>query len=62
MGYVVNTILLSLVYFIGVGLTAIFAKIFRKNFLESGIDKQKSSYWTDLNLGKNTMEEYHRQF
>ena len=56
----VNTILLSVVYFIGVGLTFIFAKIFRKHFLE--LKLKKDSYWSDLNLSKKKIEEYYRQF
>ncbi len=58
---VVNYILLTIVYIIGVGFTAIIAKIFGKKFLN--IKKQKkSTYWTDLNLKKEKIENYYRQF
>ena len=57
---IINTILLTLVYLIGVGLTSIFAKIVKKHFLEMKLSK--SSYWSDLNLKKKPIEEYYRQF
>lgn len=57
---VVNTILLSLVYFIGVGLTSISAKIVGKKFLK--LEKENSnSYWIEKE--QNTSKEsYFRQF
>jgi len=57
---IINTILLTFVYLIGVGLTSIFAKLFRKHFL--GTKLSKDSYWSDLNLKKKLMEDYYRQF
>ena len=59
---IVNFILLSLVYFVGVGITSLFAKIFNKHFLELKIDKSKDSYWEELNLTKEGIEKYYRQF
>ena len=58
---IINTILLTIVYFIAVGLTSIVAKIFEKDFLETKLSK-KGSYWSDLNLKKKKIEEYYRQF
>ena len=59
---IVNFVLLSLVYFIGVGVTSIFAKIFRKRFLNIRLNKKLGSYWEPLNLSKKPQEEYYRQF
>lgn len=59
---VINSILLSLVYIIGVGLTSIAAKLFGKHFLDIKWSKKKKSYWSDLNLKKKPIEEYYRQF
>ncbi|MBW2974837.1 hypothetical protein KY366_03900 [Candidatus Woesearchaeota archaeon] len=59
---IINLILLSIVYFIGVGITSILAKIFRKHFLKIKLDKTAESYWEPLNLGKKPIEEYYRQF
>ena len=58
----VNSLLLSLVYFIGVGGTSIIAKIFGKHFLDLKINKQNKSYWEDLNLDKESLEESYKQF
>ena len=58
----INAILLSLVYFIGVGGTSIIAKIFGKHFLELKINKQSQTYWQDLNLNKERLEESYKQF
>ncbi|MEM3373733.1 MAG: hypothetical protein QXE31_00785 [Candidatus Woesearchaeota archaeon] len=58
----VNSVLLSLVYFTGVGITSIIAKIFKKSFLDTKINKKAKTYWHDLNLEKRPIEEYYRQF
>ena len=57
---IINFILLTLVYILGIGLTSIFAKVFRKKFLNP--ENQEDTYWLDLNLGKKQKEEYYRQF
>jgi hypothetical protein len=59
---IVNSILLTLVYFLGIGLTSIFAKIFRKHFLDTCPDSSKDSYWTELNLDNQPINNYYRQF
>jgi hypothetical protein len=59
---IINAILLTIVYFVGVGLTALMAKIAGKRFLELKTDKGKKSYWKDYNLGKEPKENYYRQF
>lgn len=55
---IINFIILSLVYFVGIGLTSIIGKIFGKSFLNL---KEKETYWEDLNLKKD-MEGYYKQF
>jgi len=59
---IINTLLLTVVYFLGVGLTSVFSKLVGKRFLDMKIDKKKNSYWEELNLEKKEMEEYYRQF
>ena len=59
---IVNSILLTVVYLIGVGITSLFAKIFKKHFLGIKISKKARTYWSDLNLKKKPMKEYYRQF
>ena len=59
--FLVNSLLLALVYFIGVGITSLIAKAFGKRFLEMKSSK-KDSYWSELNLKKKPIESYYRQF
>ncbi len=56
---IINFILLSVVYFIGVGITSIIAKIFGKVFIET--KNKKSSYWIDLK-SKTEKDDDYRQF
>ncbi len=58
---IINTALLLVVYFTGVGLTSIIAKLIGKHFLETKLSK-KNTYWSDLNLKKKNIKEYYRQF
>jgi hypothetical protein len=58
---IVNSILLFLVYLIGVGLTFLLSKIFRKKFLDTKPENVKS-YWKELNLKNQKKEECYRQF
>lgn len=57
---IVNLFLFSFVYFFGVGITSIIAKISKKEFLEKDLGKE--SYWSELNLKKEGKEKYYRQF
>ncbi|MBD3310553.1 hypothetical protein GF351_05010 [Candidatus Woesearchaeota archaeon] len=57
---IINSILLTLVYALGVGITAVLAKLCRKNFLDT--DLKGRSYWKKLDLKKRPIEEYYRQF
>lgn len=59
---IINSILLTIVYIVGVGVTSIFARIYRKNFMELKIEENNKSYWSSLNLNKKPIEEYYRQF
>ena len=61
-GTIINSILLGVVYLIGVGITSLAAKLFKKEFLEMKISKEDTTYWSDLNLRKKNIEEYNRQF
>lgn len=60
--YLVNIILLSIVYVFAVGITAMIAKFFGKHFLELKVDKNCVSYWSDLNLKRKDLQEYLKQF
>ena len=57
----VNLILLTFVYFIGIGIVSISAKLFRKHFLV--IKKQnKKSNWDEHKVTKEPLEKYYRMF
>ena len=58
---IVNSILLSIVYIIGVGITSLISKITRKHFLDTKLSKN-GTYWHDLNLKKKKIDQYYRQF
>jgi Na+-driven multidrug efflux pump len=57
----VNTILLLIVYFVGVGITSIIARVSGKKFLDLKTSKE-NSYWSDLNLKTEKIDEYYKQF
>ena len=58
---VTNFILLFFAYLIGVGLTAIFAKIFGKHFV-SLKKTGKESHWQEITGKKKKMGDFYRQF
>lgn len=55
------SIVLTFVYFVGVGLTSIIAKIFNKHFLDTKLDDRRRTYWEDLDLTTKKKEAYYRQ-
>lgn len=57
----INTVLLTVVYIIGVGLTSVAARLFGKRFLVTE-PSDDETYWQELNLETKEMEEYFRQF
>ena len=59
---IVNSVLLSIVYFFGIGFTFFMSRIFNKKFLETKIEKDKDNYWKELNLSTKPLGEYCRQF
>ena len=61
-GLIVNAILLSFVYIVGVGLTAIAARLVGKKFFETKLEKDSETYWNELNIKKRETEKYYKQF
>ncbi|MFH1511390.1 MAG: hypothetical protein ABIF10_06885 [Candidatus Woesearchaeota archaeon] len=57
----VNSAILFVVYFVGIGLTSLASRIVGKRFLVVK-QPQVKTYWKDLNLKKCRLEEYYRQF
>jgi len=58
---VINVILLSVVYFLGVGMTSLVAKLTGKRFLDLR-EFRKESYWLDLETKKKSINDYYKQF
>ena len=58
---IINFILLTPTYIIGIGFTSIFAKLVGKHFLDMKLSKEKT-YWSKLDLKKKPIEKYYRQF
>jgi hypothetical protein len=61
-GIIINSILLSVVYILGVGLTSIFIKLSKKTLLEDKISLSKKSYWEPVKKQSMKKEDYYRQF
>jgi len=59
---IINSVLLFLIYIIGVGLTSIAAKIFNVKFLDLEKNEHIESYWSELNLSEKPIQSYLRQF
>jgi len=59
----VNTILLlSLVYFIVIGLMSVFMKIFRKDLLQKKMNLDQVSYWQTRKTSEQTLDRSKFQF
>lgn len=58
---IVNFILLSLVYFVGIGPVAMISKLTGKHFLELKKQNRKSN-WHEHKVEKEALEKYFRTF
>ncbi|MBS3083554.1 hypothetical protein J4423_02010 [Candidatus Pacearchaeota archaeon] len=58
----VNSVLLTVVYFIGVGITWILTCFNKEEILELKINPGAGTYWKDINLTTKPIKEYYRQF
>ena len=61
MSSIVNFVLLSVVYFAGVGLVSMVMKLFGKRFLDLKKTNNKSS-WHEHKTAKQPIEKYYRTF
>ena len=59
---IINSVMLFAVYFIGVGMSSLFAKLSGKHFLELKTSKQSDSYWIDSECPKKEKDTHYRQF
>lgn len=59
---IINSMLLTVVYFLGVGLAWIMVKFNKTHVLDKETDPKAKTYWKDLNLTVKSIKEYYRQF
>ncbi len=57
----VNLVLLGLVYFIGIGLTSIIAKLSKKHFLDLK-QEGKDTCWVDVKSDSQDIDDYYKMF
>lgn len=58
----VNTLLLGIVYIVGVGPMSLLAKLSGKKFLDLTLDTARSSYWEKTGQQPDVLNRYYRQF
>ena len=54
----ISAILLSLVYLVGGSLTVLFARLFRKRFLDTSLFGKKSTYWIESSKEKRPFRQF----
>ena len=60
---IINSILLSIIYILGIGMPSIVAKIVGKKFMPLSPEKGAKTYWSDMNVGDTKdKDKYYRQF
>lgn len=59
---IINTILLSFIYFMGIGTIFIIAKFKNKSFLDLELSEKGDSYWSKLSVKSKGIEDYYKQF
>ena len=56
---IINAVGLTIVFFVGVGITYIVGKLTKRKLFPRG---KMKSYWNKLEIGTRKTEEYYRQF
>ena len=62
LGWIMTRLILSILFFLVVTTTGLFAKLFGKNFLKLKFDKNTDSYWIAKKKVKFEKSNYERQF
>ncbi|MDP7079521.1 MAG: hypothetical protein QF415_06505 [Candidatus Undinarchaeales archaeon] len=58
----INTLALTVSYLLGLGSTALAARLVGKRFLELGPDASAPSYWEPADQGNAPRDRYYRQY
>ena len=57
-----NAFFLTIAYVVGVGITAMVAKVVRKHFLDLGWPANRQTHWVENTIKTERFEKYRRQF
>lgn len=58
---IINTVLLLIIYFVGIGLAALIVRITKQELMNIS-NKRKHSYYKNELTEKGNLEEYYKQF
>lgn len=58
----INCVILLFLYILGIGFSAILARLLRKTFFETKPSKAKKTYWLDFESRSKDTENYYQQF
>lgn len=60
--FIINSVVLLIVYVLFVGITSIIARVFKKHFLHLNISANIDTYWTSTKQNLDSSEDYFKQF
>lgn len=58
----INLIILTFVYFLGIGLSSIISKVMEKHHLDLKISKNRKSYWVKVDTDSKNISDFLRQY
>lgn len=58
---IINTVLLLVIYFVGIGLAALFVKLAGQDLMPLE-NKDAKSYYSEKNIEKGKIDDYYNQF
>jgi hypothetical protein len=58
----VNLVLLSVVYYLGIGVGLVMAKAMGKHFFDWKVEKSLSTYWVERNDKEPELRDYYNQY
>ncbi|MFA5484710.1 MAG: hypothetical protein WC260_00435 [Candidatus Pacearchaeota archaeon] len=59
---ITNTILLTIVYFLGIGITFLIGKLTRKKLFNLDLNKDEKTYWEKIKEEKKSLEDFYNPF
>ena len=62
MGWIMTRVILSILFYLGLTIISLLAKLFGNKFLELKMDKSKETYWVKREIKKVTPIDLERQF